>query len=173
VPVPVSPAPSPDDQRTAQRIRTIRLANGVTIKQAAATARVSETSWKHWERGTHRPTLQNGSRIAAALGVPVAALFLEDGWQAVTDVNLTPDAVARVRRDGSAEAQRLADLVAAQLPALILAACRTPSKPAPRGTRAKPRRSRAEVLAGIAEANAMRAARAARDQQPGLGPPQA
>ena len=111
--------------------------------------------------------------IAQALGVPVAALFLEEGWQAVTDVNLTPDAVARVRRDGAAEARRLADLVAAQLPALILAACRRPSKAPPRGTRAKPRRSRAEVLAGIAEANRMRADRQALDQQPALGPPQA
>lgn len=100
----------------------------------------------------------------------MVALFVDDGWAAVTDVVLTPEAVARVRSNGAPEAERLAQLVAAQLPALILEACRKP-RPVKKGSRAKPRRTRAEVLAGIAQANEMRAARQT-EARPGLGPPE-
>jgi hypothetical protein len=99
----------------------------------------------------------------------VEALFLDDDWRAVTAVNLSPDAVQRVRRSGLVEAQRLAELVAAQLPALILSACASPAEPR-RQARGKPRRTRAEVLASIAQANAMRDAARQPGRAIGLGP---
>ena len=107
------------------------------------------------------PASSRMASIAQALGVPLAALYAPDGFVAVTDVQLTPEAVAAVRRLGAVEAERLAQLIAAQLPSLILATCRTTTRPS--GTaRGKPRRTRAEVLAGIQQANQMRAAKAAR-----------
>lgn len=161
----------PAEPLLATRIRDLRINAGLTRRTCAQTAHVSQPTWGRWESGRHAPKPEKVPRIAAALGVPVAALFLEEGWRAVTAVNLTPEAVARVRRDGLVEAERLAQLVAAQLPALILAACR-PSKSARCGSRARPRRSRAEVLAGIAEANGMRSERQAVPRQIGLGPPE-
>jgi hypothetical protein len=69
---------------------------------------------------------------------------------------------------GLAEAERIADLVRAQLPAMILEAVR-PLPVVKPGDRPKKRRTRAEVLAGIAEANTMRAAKQARARE---DPPQ-
>lgn len=128
------------------------------------------TTWRAWELGTHAPRLHRALAIASALGIPVCALSAPEGFVAVTDVQLTPEAVARVRALGQPEAERLAQAIAAQLPALILATCRTTQRPSA-DSRGKPRRSRAQVLAGIAEANAMRL-EAQRRRQTAAGPPQ-
>lgn len=101
--------------------------------------------------------------------MPVAALFSPPGFVAVTDVQLTPEAVARVRREGQPEADRLAQQIAAQLPSMILASCRTTKPQHKPDGRGKPRRSRQQVLAGIAEANRMRSEAQAR-RQPAGGP---
>ena len=153
----------------ANRIRQSRLDAGLTRRACAQTAHVSEPTWGRWESGAHAPTPDKVPRIARALGVSLEALFLPDGWRAVTAVNLTPEAVDRVRSRGLPEAEGLATLVAAQLPSLILEACRPSANPK-RGTRAKPRRTRAEVLAGIAEANRMRADAQAQPRQIALSP---
>jgi hypothetical protein len=76
--------------------------------------------------------------LAAALNVPVCALTIPDGYEAVTEVVLTPESVARVRSGGEPVARELAALVHAQLPALILQACREPLRPKP----GRPRRQR-------------------------------
>lgn len=130
------------------------------MRNVAQNAGVSITAYRAWEAGTSTPLLSRLERLVSALGVPACALSAPEGYVAVTDVQLTPQAVARVRSLGEPEAQRLADQIAAQLPALILAQCRTPQRPST-SARGKPRRSRAEVLAGINEANTMRAARQA------------
>jgi hypothetical protein len=72
---------------------------------------------------------------------------------------------------GLAEAERITALVAAQLPAMILEAVR-PLPTLKPGDRPKKRRSRAEVLAGIAEANQMRDAklRRLREDPPQVDP---
>lgn len=140
------------------------------MRNVAATAGVSITAYRAWEAGTSTPLLSRLERLVSALGVPACALSAPEGFVAVTDVQLTPEAAERVRRLGQPEAQRVADQIAGQLTALILQSCRQPLRPKPDG-RGKPRRSRAQVLAGIAEANEMRANAQAR-RLAVAGPPQ-
>ena len=143
------------------RIRTLRTRQGLTQAAVARATGVRTATVGTWESGTQTPKAWRIGSIAAALGVPVEALFVPDGMVAVTAVNLSAEAVARVRKQGLVEAERLAALVAAQLPALIVQACRKPKT----GSRGKPRRTRAEKLTGVAQASAMRAARDAREAQ--------
>jgi len=157
---PRMPASAPRrDTTIGPRIRQLRTSQGLTQQTAATRGSITVQAWRRWEQGRNAPRPDKIPRIAAALGVPVEALFVPDGMVAVTAVNLSPEAVARVRKQGLAEAERLAELVAAQLPALIVQACRKPKT----GSRGKPRRTRAEKLSGVAQASAMRAARDARE----------
>ena len=140
------------------RIRTLRTQAGITIRNAATSANVSASAWKRWEAGTSTPLLDKAQRIANALGVPVLALFEAN---VVAEVVLSEAAVQAVRREGAPAAERYAQQVAASLAPLILATATPRRSPSGTTRRAKPRRSRAEVLAGIAQANAAREARTA------------
>jgi transcriptional regulator with XRE-family HTH domain len=137
------------------RIRTARLNSGLTINTAAKTTGVSTTTWNNWERGLKRPASARIGAIASALGIPVSALYVGDGYTAVTEVVLSPESVERVRTEGDLAAQELAALVAAQLPALILNACQ-PSRAKPARKALRRRRSRDEIRAGIENAKAAR-----------------
>lgn len=167
-PASLDPMSHPDQRATfAAHLRRLRQASGLSIDTAAGHTGVTLTTWRRWEQGASTPRLYRGGAIARALGVPVAALFVDEvaGYRAVSDVVLSPDGVERVKREGLPAAEALAALVAAQLPALILEAVR-PRRPS-RDGRSKPRRTRAEVLAGIDDANRSRAARRAADQAAG------
>lgn len=159
---PMSEAATPADELLPLRIRTIRQAAGLTQQACARAAGCSVTTWRGWERGRQAPRPWNLERIARALSAPVAALLVPDGWRAL-ELRLQPGTVERIRAGGLPVARELAELYASSLPELLLAACRVPARPPAHDGRGRPRRTRAQVLAGIAAAEAARAAARARE----------
>jgi transcriptional regulator with XRE-family HTH domain len=145
----------------ATRIRTLRLQTGISQTTAANTAGVHVTSWRNWESGSKRPRLERGDEIAQALNVPVAALFADE--VVLAEVRVSEETIEKVRREGRDASKQAAERLALRLEPLIwLEATRKPVDVSA-GARPRPRRSRAEVLAGIEQANAMR--RAARERR--------
>ena len=117
----------------------------------------SKTGGPSRSEGTKRPRLERGAKIAQALNVPVAALFAEA--VVLAEIRLSDETIQRVRREGQQACEEAAERIASRLEPLIWQeATRKPVNVSP-GARPKRRRTRAEVLAGIAEANRMRAAR--------------
>lgn len=137
----------------AHRLRALRITAGLTQAQAAKAATVHGTTWRNWEQGRRTPQFTRAPEMAQALGVPLAALFAPDGFKAVADVVLSPDSVSRIRAGGAPVARELALSLAAQLEPLILQAATRQEPDVSPGARAKRRRSRLEVLAGVAAAN--------------------
>ncbi|HUQ44249.1 MAG TPA: cupin domain-containing protein [Candidatus Limnocylindria bacterium] len=84
--VPPTVAPTPEPQREPQaaevdlgaRIRTLRLAQGATLRQLAAQAGVTESFLSQVERGVASPSIASVQRIARALGQSIAELFTAD-----------------------------------------------------------------------------------------------
>jgi transcriptional regulator with XRE-family HTH domain len=64
------------DRRLGARIRSLRQAQNVTLKDAASQASVSESFLSQVERGMANPSLASLRRIADALNQPIAALFV-------------------------------------------------------------------------------------------------
>ena len=141
----------------ATRIRTLRLQQHIPQTTAATTAGVHVTTWRAWESGSKRPRLERGAAIAQALNVPVAALFADE--VVLAEVRLSNETLETVRREGREGCRQAAERLASRLEPLIWQEATRPPVDVSAGARPKRRRSRAEVLAGIAEANKMRAAR--------------
>jgi len=59
-----------------RRIRTLRLERGLTLQAVAGSAGVSQSLISQVERGLASPSISTLRRIAGALDVPIAALFL-------------------------------------------------------------------------------------------------
>ena len=88
--------------------------------------------------------------------MPVAALFADD--VVLAEVRVSNETIEQVRREGREASRSAAERIASRLEPLIWQeATRKPVDISP-GERPKRRRTRLEVLAGIAEANRMRAA---------------
>lgn len=136
------------------RLRTIRLSQGLTANAVAMQAGVSETTMWRWESGRVTPKLWRCGAIARALGVPVAALFTDE--LVVADVVVSAETVKRIRAGGREVCQDVAQRLASQLEPVIWAAVTAPKVDTRPGTRAKRRRTRAEVLAGVKQADEMR-----------------
>lgn len=60
------------------RIRTLRLAQGATLRKLAAEAGVTESFLSQVERGVASPSIASVQRIARALGQSIAELFAAD-----------------------------------------------------------------------------------------------
>lgn len=60
-------------------IRALRLKSGLTLKSLARAAGVSQSLISQIERGVASPSITTLRRVAAALNVPIAALFLGSG----------------------------------------------------------------------------------------------
>lgn len=60
------------------RIRTLRLAQGATLRKLAAEAGVTESFLSQVERGVASPSIATVQRIARALGQSIAELFAAD-----------------------------------------------------------------------------------------------
>jgi transcriptional regulator with XRE-family HTH domain len=140
----------------ATRIRTLRLQTGVSQATAANTAGVHVTSWRNWESGSKRPRLERGAKIAQALNVPVAALFADE--VVLAEVRVSDATIEQVRREGREASKEAVERLAARLEPLIWQEATRPPVDISAGARPRPRRSREEIVAGIAEANRMRAA---------------
>jgi hypothetical protein len=96
-------------------------------------------------------------KIAQALNVPVAALFADDF--VLAEVRVSDETMEQVRRDGREASKQAAERLASRLESLIWQEATRPPVDISAGARPRPRRSRVQKLAGIAEANRMRAAR--------------
>jgi transcriptional regulator with XRE-family HTH domain len=64
------------DRRLGARIRSLRQAQSITLKDAATQAGVSESFLSQVERGLANPSIASLRRIAQALDQPVATLFV-------------------------------------------------------------------------------------------------
>jgi len=60
------------------RLRTQRLAAGMTQRQVAREVDVSESVVAHWERGSQRPTVERVAALARALGLTPTDLTTHD-----------------------------------------------------------------------------------------------
>ena len=61
-----------------KRIRHLRLRTGLSQEKLADKAGMDRTYYAGIERGERNPSVKNLAKIAAALGVPIGALFDED-----------------------------------------------------------------------------------------------
>jgi DNA-binding XRE family transcriptional regulator len=138
------------DPTFGARLKRHRLSQGLTVKHAARIAGISETTYWNWESGRVTPKLWRCGAIARALGVPVAALFSDE--LVVADVVVSEATVRAIRAGGRDACADVAQRLAVQLEPLIWAAVTAPAVDTRPGARPKRRRTRAEVLAGIADA---------------------
>ena len=66
-------------------IRRLREAAGITASEAAKRAGIHQGDWSNLERGKNdNPTQKTLARVAAALGVTLAELFLDEDGESVT-----------------------------------------------------------------------------------------
>jgi transcriptional regulator with XRE-family HTH domain len=84
-----SPAPIALEHSVGARLRTLRRARRLTLREIAERASLSESFVSQLERGQSGATIQSLQRISAALGVDVSDLFAED----------TPPGPRIIRRD--------------------------------------------------------------------------
>ncbi len=61
-----------------KRIRALRLRTGLSQERFAARAGLDRTYYAGIERGERNPSVKQLAKIAVALGVPLAALFMEN-----------------------------------------------------------------------------------------------
>src|SRR3954447_4604389 len=95
--------------------------------------------------------------VAATIGCPVAQLLNDE--LVLVEVRISDETLERVRREGQPAAAEAGARIARGLESLLLAeATRRPVDVSP-GARPNPRRTRAQVLAGVNAAKQMRAAR--------------
>ncbi len=67
-----------DEVDLGARIRALRLRQGLTLRELAARAGVTESFLSQVERGVASPSIASVQRIARALGHSIARLFSED-----------------------------------------------------------------------------------------------
>ncbi len=73
-----SPAPVALEHSVGARLRTLRRARRLTLREIADRASLSESFVSQLERGQSGATIQSLQRISAALGVDVSDLFADD-----------------------------------------------------------------------------------------------
>lgn len=138
-------------------LHTLRTTTGQTQATLAHTIGVSISTIRVWEQGKHSPKFWRLPEIARGLGVPVAALFdTPGGDRTVAEVVVSRATLGEISKHGHPAAQEAADRLARALEPILYTAA-TGRTPRPGGGRARPRRTREQVLAGIQAANTARA----------------
>lgn len=94
---------------------------------------------------------------------PLASLLTDE--LVLAEIRISDETLERVKREGKPAAEEAARRIAQGLEALLLAEAGRPPVDVSPGARPKHRRTRAEVLAGIAEAQRMSKARQAREAE--------
>lgn len=156
------------DQRViGQRLRRRRLEAGLTVNIAAGHAGVSEATWQGWELGSRPYPVRRLAGLAAALGIPIASLVTDE--LVLVEIRISDETCKRVKREGRPAAREVVERLSTNVEALLLAEVSRPAIDLSPNARAKPRRSREQVLArrraGIAEARRRAAAVAEECQQ--------
>jgi len=136
---------------TGATLRRARIQSGLSQKRAAASIGVHEHTVRGWEQGLHAPLYWRFPALARAYGCPVASLLEpEAAATCVAEVWVGRDTLRDVRAGGRGRALEVAERIARQLePELWRAATGRLPRAQDTPARAKPRRSRAEVLAGV------------------------
>lgn len=145
------------EAQLAKNLVRLRTNTGLTQLQASRATGVSKGTWVTWESGSRMPKFWRAPQIARALGVPVASLFdLPGAGRCVAEVVVSDETLRNVRRNGRSASLEAAQRLGAALEPVIYAAAtgRVPKPGQP--ARAKPRRTREEVLAGVAAAKESR-----------------
>jgi hypothetical protein len=83
--------------------------------------------------------------IAAALGIPIASLLTDQC--VLQEIHVSEETLERIRREGKPAAEEVADRLTVNFFALLMAEATRPPVDLSPGARAKPRRSREELLA--------------------------
>lgn len=142
-------------EQLGRRIRDLRTRAGISQEAAAKHAGISALGWHRWESGAYQPQAIRIPKIAAAINVPVAALFADPDVRIIADLAVTVAALERVRVLGDAELQTLTQrLTDALTPAIATAAdtltLRAEPIPRARPTRRPPKRRSKRRQAGLA-----------------------
>lgn len=148
MPVPADQAEAAE--QFAARLRTLRHRQGLTQAIVARATGVRVATWRAWERGTSLPLVTRIPKIAAALVVGEAELFVPRGSAFIASVFVGPESLERIRREGRPAAEDVAVYISRQLvPALANARPLLDNVPVGLDVRRSTgrRRSRAEVLA--------------------------
>lgn len=153
----------PDALALGPRLRARRLQAGLTAKTAAKATGVTLSTLRRWELGHGIPRPHRLWKHAQTLGCPVASLLTDE--LILAEVRVSPETLERVKREGQPAAREAAERIARGLEVLLLAEAGRPPLDLSPGARPKRRRSRLEVLAGIAEAQRMTKAREARARE--------
>ena len=137
------------------RLRAARIRSGLTQQRAARSVGVATQTLRGWELGLHAPKFWRFPRLSAAYGAPLGALLVDDpAATCLAEVWVGRDTLRDVRAGGRAHALEVAERIARQLePELWRAATGRLPRAQDTPARAKPRRSRAEVLAGVKAAS--------------------
>ncbi len=141
-------------QRFGERAINARIRSGLTQTAAARAVGVSRDTLRTWEQGLHAPKFWRIPAIAAAYGCTLAELLVDEPAGAcVAEVWISAETIRDVRRGGRAAALEVAERMARRLEPLVWQAA-TGRMPRAQDTpaRARPRRSRAQVLAGLTAA---------------------
>jgi len=132
-------------RRDGQRLRQRRLEAGITQQAAANTLGIDLQVWVKWELGRRPYPACRLAAIASALGIPIASLLVDQ--VVLQEIRVSEETLERVRREGRPAIDEISARLAASVGALLHAeATRLPVDLSP-GARAKPRRSREQVLA--------------------------
>lgn len=116
------------------------------MERAAQAAGQPVERWRRWEVGIQPCPARDLAAIAGALGAPIASLLVDE--LVLAEVRISEETLARVKREGRPAAAEVAVAIAGNLEALLVAeASREPVDLAPYA-RARPRRTREQVLAG-------------------------
>lgn len=86
------------DIELGMKIRTLRTQLGMTLKDLAEEAGVSQSLVSQVERGVASPSITTVRRLTGALDVPVATLFIEKDQASSPDVELEGERIV-VRKD--------------------------------------------------------------------------
>lgn len=146
-----------------KRIRRERLRAGLAQRDLATLVKVSYGTIGAYELGGRIAPLRMVLAIAHAVGCPVAQLLTDE--LVLAEIRVSPDTLERVKREGQPAAREAAQRIAAGLEALLLAEATRPPVDLSPGARPKRRRTRAEVIAGVAAAEAGRKRNAAARKQ--------
>lgn len=129
-----------------ERLRRRRLEAGLTAKRAAQAAGVTLQVWRLWEVGNRPYPARRLPAIAAALGIPVMSLLVDRF--VLAELQVSDESLERVRREGRPAAAAIVAAIAPGLEAALLAEAGRPAIDLSPWARARPRRSREQVLAG-------------------------
>jgi len=101
--------------------------------------------WQVWEVGSRPYSARKLPDLASALGIPIASLLTDE--LVLAEVRISDETLERVKCEGRPAADEVAARIAQNLAALLLAQATAPARDFSPGARARPRRSREEVLA--------------------------